>query len=79
MFDNSQCSDVFNISALAPPPSYSECVYGRRTIRDDDDDAHTSGDVSWAPAYPYYDWSTLNVRGQRPVLATAGPPQYDDD
>lgn len=64
--------------ALAPPPSYAECVYGRTAIRDDDDDTHTTGDVTWAPAYPYYDYSTLR-RGQQPALATAGPPQDDDD
>lgn len=65
--------------ALAPPPSYSECIYGRTTIRDADDDDNTTGDVTWAPAYPYYDWSTLPYRGQRPEVGTAGPPQYDND
>ncbi|XP_053402728.1 arrestin domain-containing protein 17-like [Mercenaria mercenaria] len=65
--------------ALAPPPSYSECVYGRTTIRDADDDDNTTGDTTWAPAYPYYDWSTLPYRGHRPEVATAGPPQYDND
>ena len=48
-------------------------------IRDASDDDHTTGDTSWAPAYPYYDWSTLPYRGQRPEVANAGPPQYDDD
>ncbi|XP_060556233.1 arrestin domain-containing protein 17-like [Ruditapes philippinarum] len=65
--------------ALAPPPAYSECVYGRTLIRDAGDDDHTTGDTNWAPAYPYYDWSTLPYRGQRPEVATAGPPQYDND
>ncbi|KAL4235194.1 Arrestin (or S-antigen) [Mactra antiquata] len=67
--------------ASAPPPSYSECVYGRTAIRDANDDDHTTGDVTWAPTYPYYDWSTMPNRGRHPEVSAAGPPQYgyDDD
>ena len=60
------------ISALSPPPSYAECVFGRSDVRDENDDAHTSGDMSWAPAYPYYDWTLHSSRtftGQQPAVA----------
>ncbi|KAK3780535.1 hypothetical protein RRG08_032010 [Elysia crispata] len=38
-----------------PPPSYGECVTGRVDIRDQSD-AHTYGDLSYAPVYTYYNW-----------------------
>lgn len=40
-----------------PPPSYSECVFGKTNIRDEDDSEHTRGEMDYAPAYTYYDWS----------------------
>ncbi|WAR12260.1 ARD17-like protein, partial [Mya arenaria] len=68
--------------ALAPPPSYSECVFGRTEIRDENDDRHTDGIMNWAPSYPYYDF-TLRYGGQNPGVATLGRGQsvedYDDD
>ncbi|XP_045207004.2 arrestin domain-containing protein 17-like [Mercenaria mercenaria] len=45
---------------LTPPPSYAECMYGRTTIMDNTDDNNTSGDVNWAPAYPYYNWAAFS-------------------
>lgn len=54
-------------------------MFGRTAMRDDDDDAHTTGDTSWAPAYPYYDWSTMPNRGRHAELRAAGPPQYGND
>lgn len=40
-----------------PPPSYSECVFGKTNIREEDDSEHTRGEMDYAPAYTYYDWS----------------------
>ncbi|KAK3698149.1 hypothetical protein RRG08_021660 [Elysia crispata] len=38
-----------------PPPSYNECITGRVDVRGEDDE-HTHGDLSFAPAYTYYNW-----------------------
>nr|XP_022329045.1 arrestin domain-containing protein 17-like [Crassostrea virginica]XP_022329046.1 arrestin domain-containing protein 17-like [Crassostrea virginica]XP_022329047.1 arrestin domain-containing protein 17-like [Crassostrea virginica] len=40
-----------------PPPSYSECVFGKTNIREVDDTEYTRGEMNYAPAYAYYDWS----------------------
>jgi hypothetical protein len=48
---------VFNpFSSFAAPPSYSECVFGKVNVKDDDDNEHTRGNMEFAPAYTYYDW-----------------------
>ena len=39
------------------PPSYSECVFGKTNIKDDEDTEYTQGQMNFAPAYTYYDWS----------------------
>ncbi|XP_060596055.1 arrestin domain-containing protein 17-like [Ruditapes philippinarum] len=56
---------------FSPPPSYAECVHGRTTIMDSTDDNNTSGDVNWAPAYPYYDWVAFS-----PQAFGDQPPDY---
>ncbi|GFO36973.1 arrestin domain-containing protein 3 [Plakobranchus ocellatus] len=38
-----------------PPPSYNECITGQVDIRGKNDE-HTRGDLSFAPAYTYYNW-----------------------
>ncbi|KAL4228239.1 hypothetical protein ACF0H5_013672 [Mactra antiquata] len=38
-----------------PPPSYQECVLGKVDTTDADD-KHATGNMSFAPAYSYYDW-----------------------
>ncbi|CAG2239996.1 unnamed protein product [Mytilus edulis] len=40
-----------------PPPSYAECVFGKTDMHDEDDNEHTKGQMSYAPAYPYYNFS----------------------
>ncbi|XP_041373505.1 arrestin domain-containing protein 3-like [Gigantopelta aegis] len=45
-------SDIPNM----PPPSYSECVFGKVNIKDEGDDEHTRGNLDYAPVYTYYDW-----------------------
>lgn len=65
----------------APPPSYAECAFGRQDIRDEHHDEHTSGDTSWAPAYPYYDWSRHSnamFGGEAPSVARPNPPDYNE-
>ncbi|XP_048253517.1 arrestin domain-containing protein 17-like [Haliotis rufescens] len=54
-----------------PPPSYEESVFGRTEIRDENDDAHTSGLSAWAPSYPYYTW---NPTAQVPSMPSAFSP-----
>ncbi|XP_069113549.1 arrestin domain-containing protein 17-like [Argopecten irradians] len=64
-----------------PPPSYAECVFGRVTIQDENDDEHTGGENSWAPAYPYYDWSRHSNQtygGEQATVPQMAPPAYDD-
>ncbi|KAK3583548.1 hypothetical protein CHS0354_026133 [Potamilus streckersoni] len=39
-----------------PPPTYQESVFGKSSIRDNDDE-HTYGDLNYAPAYTYYNWT----------------------
>eukprot|EP00916_Digyalum_oweni_P011297 GHVL01018824.1.p1 GENE.GHVL01018824.1~~GHVL01018824.1.p1 ORF type:complete len:423 (-),score=14.79 GHVL01018824.1:325-1593(-) len=39
-----------------PPPAYSECVLGKVSVKDDDDNEHTRGALDFAPAYTYYNW-----------------------
>lgn len=46
-----------SIRFVAAPPSYSECVFGKTNIREEDDSEHTRGEMDYAPAYTYYDWS----------------------
>ncbi|XP_062579348.1 arrestin domain-containing protein 3-like [Saccostrea cucullata] len=36
-----------------PPPSYSECVFGKTNIREESDSEHTKGQMDFAPAYVY--------------------------
>jgi hypothetical protein len=38
---------------------------------DSTDDNNTSGDVNWAPAYPYYDWVAFS-----PQAFGDQPPDY---
>ncbi|XP_060600430.1 arrestin domain-containing protein 3-like isoform X2 [Ruditapes philippinarum] len=46
-----------------PPPSYAECVFGKVTIgEDDDDNEHMGGDKIFAPSYTYYDWSKSSFK-----------------
>ncbi|XP_022332250.1 arrestin domain-containing protein 17-like [Crassostrea virginica] len=40
-----------------PPPSYNECVFGKSNIKEEDDSEYTQGQMDFAPAYTYYDWS----------------------
>nr|XP_022332254.1 arrestin domain-containing protein 3-like [Crassostrea virginica] len=40
-----------------PPPSYNECVFGKTNIKDEEDTEYTQGQMDFAPAYTYYDWS----------------------
>ncbi|KAK3085924.1 hypothetical protein FSP39_010765 [Pinctada imbricata] len=64
----------------APPPSYSESVFGHVDVRDENDDEHTSGNMNWAPAYIYYDWSQQGSQtlGNRSVdTAQLAPPAYN--
>ncbi|OWF34734.1 arrestin domain-containing protein 17-like [Mizuhopecten yessoensis] len=64
-----------------PPPSYAECVFGRVTIQDENDDEHTGGESSWAPAYPYYDWSRHSNQtygGAQATVPRMAPPAYGD-
>ncbi|XP_062620954.1 arrestin domain-containing protein 3-like isoform X2 [Saccostrea cucullata] len=46
-----------SIMSDLPPPSYNECVFGKTNIREEDDSEHTRGEMDYAPAYTYYDWS----------------------
>ncbi|BFZ02476.1 hypothetical protein BsWGS_05515 [Bradybaena similaris] len=39
-----------------PPPSYSECITGRVSIREQDDNEFTRGNLDYAPVYTYYNW-----------------------
>ncbi|CAL1532530.1 unnamed protein product [Lymnaea stagnalis] len=55
-----------------PPPTYEESVFGRVEIRDENDDAHTEGNLSWAPSYPYYHWDP-NTRHFQMIASTNGP------
>ncbi|KAL5005445.1 hypothetical protein ScPMuIL_018901 [Solemya velum] len=43
-----------------PPPSYSECVFGKVNIKDENDSDHTRGDLNYAPVYTYYNWNEFN-------------------
>ncbi|RUS82645.1 hypothetical protein EGW08_009598 [Elysia chlorotica] len=56
-----------------PPPSYEESVFGRVEIRDENDDVHTEGNMSWAPSYPYYHWDP-NTRHFQMIATTQDPP-----
>lgn len=42
---------------FAAPPSYNECVFGKSNIKEEDDSEYTQGQMDFAPAYTYYDWS----------------------
>ncbi|KAH9503434.1 Arrestin domain-containing protein 17 [Bulinus truncatus] len=55
-----------------PPPTYEESVFGRVEIRDENDDAHTEGNMSWAPSYPYYHWDP-NTRHFQMIASVTGP------
>ncbi|KAL3865646.1 hypothetical protein ACJMK2_043012 [Sinanodonta woodiana] len=44
-----------------PPPSYAECVFGKVSTRDGDDNEYTMGDKDYAPVYTYYDWSKSSI------------------
>lgn len=47
-----------SIPSDLPPPSYAECVFGKVSVGDDEDDnEHMGGDKNFAPSYTYYDWS----------------------
>ncbi|XP_061179230.1 arrestin domain-containing protein 3-like [Saccostrea echinata] len=37
-----------------PPPTYSECVFGKTNIREEGDSEYTRGEMNFAPAYVYY-------------------------
>ncbi|XP_052278843.1 arrestin domain-containing protein 3-like isoform X1 [Dreissena polymorpha] len=39
------------------PPSYAECVFGKSSVLEEDENEHTGGDKNFAPSYAYYDWS----------------------
>ncbi|KAL5022520.1 hypothetical protein ScPMuIL_001675 [Solemya velum] len=61
------------------PPSYEECIFGKVQIRDDDDDEHTTGQLAWAPAYPYYSQhSDVMYGGAPPSIAQLEPPAYNE-
>ncbi|CAG5124903.1 unnamed protein product [Candidula unifasciata] len=55
-----------------PPPTYEESVFGRVEIRDENDDVHTDGHMSWAPSYPYYHWDP-STRHFQMIATTQGP------
>ncbi|KAH3822306.1 arrestin domain-containing protein 17-like [Dreissena polymorpha] len=38
-----------------PPPSYQECMFGKVNTKEYDD-RHAGGNMSYAPAYIYYNW-----------------------
>ncbi|XP_068085936.1 arrestin domain-containing protein 2 [Anabrus simplex] len=40
-----------------PPPSYEECVFGRKDIKENDDSDHTHGEMGFAPRYPMYQFN----------------------
>ncbi|KAJ8302419.1 hypothetical protein KUTeg_018815 [Tegillarca granosa] len=65
---------------IIAPPSYEECVFGKVNVRDENDDEHTSGQMAWAPAYPFYDWSQHSSQtygGFAPDVARPAPPDYN--
>ncbi|XP_062597207.1 arrestin domain-containing protein 17-like [Saccostrea cucullata] len=43
-----------------PTPSYSEWLFGKTNIREEEDSEHTTGEMDYTPAYTYYDWSKLS-------------------
>lgn len=43
--------------SLTATPTYSESVFGRTSIKEKGDSEKTRGDMNFAPAYAYYDWS----------------------
>ncbi|KAK7473588.1 hypothetical protein BaRGS_00035191 [Batillaria attramentaria] len=49
-----------------PPPSYSESVFGKVNVKDEDDSDHMHGNLDYAPVYPYYDW------GHQPTIMGDG-------
>ncbi|GFR67347.1 arrestin domain-containing protein 3 [Elysia marginata] len=63
MFDGASCAPsappvVTGMPQYPPnlaPPSYSECITGRVSVKESGDE-HTHGDLSFAPAYTYYNW-----------------------
>ncbi|XP_059147748.1 arrestin domain-containing protein 17-like [Physella acuta] len=54
-----------------PPPTYEESVFGHVEIRDENDDSHTTGNMSWAPSYPYYQWDP-NTRHFQMIASMGG-------
>ncbi|XP_052278841.1 arrestin domain-containing protein 3-like isoform X2 [Dreissena polymorpha] len=39
------------------PPSYAECVFGKSSVLEEDDNEHTGGDKNFTPSYAYYEWA----------------------
>ncbi|BFZ02490.1 hypothetical protein BsWGS_05529 [Bradybaena similaris] len=39
-----------------PPPSYSECITGKVSIREEGDNEYTGGNLDYTPVYTYYNW-----------------------
>lgn len=64
-------ADIFDI----PPPSYEECTTtGRVDIREEDDNEHLRGELSWCPRYPMYRQLSEPQGPSAPALA---PTQVD--
>ncbi|KAK7473577.1 hypothetical protein BaRGS_00035180 [Batillaria attramentaria] len=60
-----------------PPPSYSESVFGKVNVKDEDDSDHTRGNLDYAPVYPYYDWGHQpNIEVTCGTVTTMGDEKY---
>ena len=60
---------------VAAPPLYEECTTtGRVDIREEDDNEHLRGELSWCPRYPMYRQLSEPQGPSAPALA---PTQVD--